>query len=157
MGREPISPFDGDDPDESEHVVGEEWEAGAVRRAPRYGRIFFFSIVAGLVVAGIHTAASTSVAAPADPFATQLSGVVWTFGVLAAVWVAFALLLAATLVIVLDRVLGRRVTPVITEHTTVISDDLTSPMTDEVPWWIREADAEAGDRRDEPPRRPPEG
>ncbi|MFH8251655.1 hypothetical protein ACH3VR_14910 [Microbacterium sp. B2969] len=157
MGREPITAYDGDDPPENEHVVDEEWETGAVRRAPRYGRILFFSVIAGLVVAAIHTAASTVVATSADPFSSQLSGVVWIFGVLAVVWVALALLLAATAVIVIDRVLGRRTRAVITEHQTVIVDDLVSPMTDEVQPWVRRADADRGEDPDEPPARQPEG
>ncbi|MEU1971861.1 hypothetical protein ABZ477_09395 [Microbacterium sp. NPDC019599] len=156
MGREPITAYDDDLP-ENEHVVNEEWETGAVRRAPRYGRILFLSVVAGLVAAAVHTAASTVVATTDDPFSSQLSGVVWIFGVLAVVWVAITLLLAATAIIVMDRLLSRRSRPVITEHSTVIVDDLVSPMTDEIPTWVRQADAERGDARDEPPERQPEG
>jgi len=152
MGREPAG-GPGEDDRADEHVIGEEWEAGALRRSPRYGRILSMSILAGLLVAAIHTGLSIAGAAPNDPLASQASGVMWTFCVLAVIWVAFALLVASTAVIVLDRIVGTRSRPVITEHSTIITDDLTTPMTDEVPWWLRASD----DDGDEPPRRRPEG
>ncbi|TDN90896.1 hypothetical protein [Microbacterium sp. BK668] len=151
MGRTPAGAA-GEDDRADEHVVDEEWESGALRRAPRYGRILLGSVFAGLAVAGVHTALSSAGAAPGDPLASQPSGIMWTFGVLAVIWCAFALLVAATIVIVLDRIAGHRVRPVITEHRTIITDDLSSPMTDEVPWWLRGEEDEGG----EPPRRRPE-
>ncbi|QIG38854.1 hypothetical protein G5T42_04610 [Microbacterium sp. 4R-513] len=151
MGREPAG-GPGEDDRADEHVVDEEWEAGALRRSPRYGRILLSSVFAGLAVAGIHTALSSAGAGPGDPLASQASGIMWTYCVLAVIWVAFGLLVAATVVIALDRSVGRHSRPVITEHSTIITDDLRSPMTDEAPWWLREPGDE-GD--DEPvPRRP---
>ena len=152
MGRDPAG-GPGEDDRADEHVVDEEWETGVVRRSPRYGRILLGSVFAGAGVAAIHTAASTAVAEPNDPLASQASGIIWTFCVLAVIWIAFALLVAATIVIVLDRIVGGRSRPVVTEHRTIITDDLHSPMTDEVPWWLRAAE----DDGDEPPRRRPEG
>ena len=149
MGREPIDGHGGIEPADDEHVVGEEWEAGEVRRAPRSGRIFFSSVLAGLLVAAIHTWVTSTDATPSDPFSSRSADIARVFGALALVWVAVALLLAATLVLVLDRLLGRHVRPVITEHTTVIRDDLTSPMTDEPLPWMREPGAD-GPRPDGP-------
>lgn len=157
MGREPMSASGEDDFAENEHIIDEEWEAGAVRRSPRHGRIIGVSILAGLAVAAVHTTLSTAGADPADPLSSQFSGVMWVFVVLAVVWVAIALLVAVTSVIVLDRVSRRRIRPVITEHRTIISDDLTSPMNDEPPWWVREAEEDDRDRRDPPSTQRPEG
>jgi hypothetical protein len=159
MGRRSISAFGEDDSDDVEHVIDEEWEAGAVRRSPRYGRIFIVCVLAGLGVAALHTAVSTATGDARDPLSSQPSGILWTFGVLAVVWGAFALLLASTIVLVLDRVVGRRIRAVVTEHRTIIADDLSSPMKDEVPWWVRtaETERERDGRREEPPGQRPEG
>lgn len=155
MARRPTGTAGAGDDSEHEHVVDEEWEAAALRRAPRHGRILLMSVVAGLVVAGIHTAVSSLQASPGDPMTSQASGVVWTYGVLAVIWVAFALLVAATAVIVLDKLSARRIRPVVTERSTTITDDLVSPVKDEVPWWVRDAEEDARTRRDLPPRPEP--
>jgi len=139
-----------------EHIVDEEWQSAAVRRAPRHGRIIALGLLVGFAGAVVHTAVSAGTAEPKNPVATGLSGVVRTFGVLAAVWVGACLLLATTVVIVLDRVVGRRIRPVVTEHTVTLTDDLVSPVTDDIPTWVRDADDLAGGPRGAPAR-PPEG
>ncbi len=140
-----------------EHVVDEEWQAAAVRRAPRHGRIIAVGLLVGFTGAIVHTAAAVGTAEPGNPYATGVSGVLRTFGVLAAVWVGVCLLVATTVVIVLDRSLGRRSRPVVTDHSVALTDDLTSPVTDEIPRWVRDAEDIEGAPRAGARPRPPEG
>jgi hypothetical protein len=127
-----------DDPDE--HVIHEEWESVGVRRAPRIGRIMISGIVLGLVTAGVLTAAAAVSEEPGGPLSTGASGYLRVFGVFAVICVGFGLLVAGLVVIVLDRVVGSRGRSVIAEHATSLSDDLVSPVTDDVPQWVRDAD-----------------
>lgn len=157
MARERTDAPGADDSSEHEHIIDEEWQAAAVRRSPRHGRIIALGILTGFAVAIIHTAVAVGTADAGNPVTSGMSGLLRTFGVLAAVWVGFGLLLATTIVIVLDRVVGRRIRPVVTEHTVTLTDDLVSPVTDDIPTWVRDADDVAHDSRDGAAPRPPEG
>ncbi|WP_194397103.1 hypothetical protein [Microbacterium atlanticum] len=125
-----------DDPDE--HVIHEEWESVGIRRAPRIGRIMISGIVFGVVAAGVLTAMAAFSEEPGGPLSTGASGFLRVFGVMAVVCVGFGLLVAGLIVIVLDRVVGSRDRPAIAEHSTSLSDDLVSPVTDDVPQWVRD-------------------
>ncbi|MEI3848980.1 MULTISPECIES: hypothetical protein [unclassified Microbacterium] len=144
-----------DDPDE--HVIHEEWESVGVRRAPRIGRIMISGIVLGLVTAGVLTAAAAVSEEPGGPLSTGASGYLRVFGVFAVICVGFGLLVAGLVVIVLDRVVGSRGRSVIAEHATSLSDDLVSPVTDDVPQWVRDAEDIETDRPDGPSGRRPKG
>ena len=144
-----------DDPDE--HVIHEEWESVGVRRAPRIGRIMISGIVLGLVTAGVLTAAAAVSEEPGGPLSTGASGYLRVFGVFAVICVGFGLLVAGLVVIVLDRVVGGRGRSVIAEHATSLSDDLVSPVTDDVPQWVRDAEDIETDQPDGPSGRRPKG
>ena len=131
--------------DGHEHVVHEEWDSVRVRRAPRVGRILGTGLVAGLLVAVFLT--MTSAADPDGPMSTGLSGVMRVFGVMAILSIGAGLLLAGLVVIVLDRFTSPRGRSGVAEHATTLTDDLVSPMTDEIPQWVRDADEIDPDRR----------
>ena len=144
-----------DDPDE--HVIHEEWESVGLRRAPRIGRIMISGIVFGLVAAGVLTALAAVSEEPGGPLSTGASGYIRVFGVFAVLCVGFGLLVSGLIVIVLDRVAGSRGRPAIAEHSTSLSDDLVSPVTDDIPQWVRDREDIEADRSDGPGGPRPKG
>ncbi|MFC8681904.1 hypothetical protein ACFT30_10300 [Microbacterium ureisolvens] len=146
----------GDD-DHDEHVIHEEWESVGVRRAPRIGHIMGAGIGLGLAAALILTVTAAFNEQPGGPLSTGASGYLRVFGVFAVICVGFGLLVAGLIVIVLDRRGARRERPAIAEHATTLTDDLVSPMTDEVPQWVRDAEGLDAEEPDGPERRRPKG
>ncbi|MDT0182652.1 hypothetical protein Q9S36_20980 [Microbacterium sp. ARD31] len=130
-------------PSEHDHIVDDEVVSVVVRRSPRYGRFLFLGVVVGLVVAGILTAVAAATGDPGGPLTAGASGFLRVYGALAAVCVGVGLLVFGTLAIALDRMIGRRHRAEIAERATVLTDDLTSPVSDDPPRW-----------GDEPERRP---
>ncbi|GAB3603146.1 hypothetical protein [Microbacterium aureliae] len=128
----------GPDPSEHDHIVDDEVVSVVVRRSPRYGRFLLLGIVSGLVVAGILTAIAAATGDPGGPLSTGASGFLRVFGALAAVCVGAGLFLFGMLAIVLDRMIGRRQRAEIAERATVLTDDLTSPVSDDPPRWVDE-------------------
>ncbi|WP_203580976.1 hypothetical protein [Microbacterium hibisci] len=144
-----------DDPDE--HVINEEWESVGVRRAPRIGHIMGGGIALGLVAALVLTVGAAVTETPGGPLSTGASGYLRVFGVFAVICVGAGLLVASVTVLVLDRVVGSRRRSVIAEHATTLTDDLVSPVTDDVPKWVQDAEDLRSDRPDGSSPRRPEG
>ncbi|WES63749.1 hypothetical protein P0L94_14920 [Microbacter sp. GSS18] len=141
-----------DSPDDDDHVVDDEVVSVVVRRSPRYGRFLMIGLFGGLIVAGILTAVEAATGDPGGPLSTGASGFLRVFGALAAVCVGAGLAIMGVLAIVLDRVVGRRIRPETAERATVLTDDLTSPVTDDPPRWIGDADVDPDAGGDEPRR-----
>ncbi|WP_426323018.1 hypothetical protein [Microbacterium sp. E-13] len=144
-----------DDPDE--HVINEELESVRVRRAPRIGHIMGGGIALGLLAAVVLTAGAAATEEPGGPLSTGASGYLRVFGVFAVICGGLGLLVASLTVLVLDRVVGGRRRSVIAEHATTLTDDLVSPVTDDVPKWVQDAAELRRDRSDGPGRRKREG
>ncbi|MGQ2914754.1 hypothetical protein [Microbacterium aurantiacum] len=157
MARARTGAADDDDRSRHEHVVDEEWVSLGVRRAPRVGRFLFIGLFGGLATAIILTIVAGFTAPPGGPLSNGPSGYLRVFGVLAALCIGLGLLVMSVLAIVLDRFVGVRTSPVIAEHATTLHDDLTSPVGDDPPRWVRDA-ADLAPPLPRPPRAPrPDG
>lgn len=154
MARERTGAPEDDDRGEHEHVVDEEWLSLGVHRAPRIGRFLLTGVIGGLVVAAILTAVAGASAEPGGPLSAGPSGYLRVFGVLAALCVGVGLLVSGLTAIALDRVVGRRSRPVIAEHATTLVDDLISPVSDDIPQWVRDAEDLQPPPRQDPDARP---
>jgi hypothetical protein len=125
---------------DDEHVVDQEYLAVVVHSSPRYGRFLGIGVVVGLVVAAILTLVAGVTDDPGGPLSTGASGVLRVFALYAAVCVAVGLVVMGVLAMVLDRRSLKRAHAARAEHATTLVMDLESPVTDDVPRWVRDAD-----------------
>jgi hypothetical protein len=125
---------------DDEHVVDQEVLAVVVHSSPRYGRFLGIGIVVGLIGASVLTFISSLTDAPGGPLSTGASGFLRVFGIYAAVCVGLGLLVMGLLAIVLDRRSLKRAHAAHAEHNTTLVMDLDSPVNDDVPRWVRDAD-----------------
>jgi hypothetical protein len=135
----------------SEHLVDTEVVAVLVRRGPRYERLLLVGVVAGLLAALAMTGVAALTEAPGGPLSTGLSGLIWVFGVYAAVFVGAGLLVMGVLAIVLGSRSKRR-RSARARHETTLVHDTRAPTNDDAPRWAVQADDLAPQRR-EPPLR----
>ncbi|WP_438354591.1 hypothetical protein [Microbacterium sp. CJ88] len=141
-------------PSPDEHVVDTEVVGVVVRRRPRYGRLLWAGVIAGLVGAVAMTAASAAADSAGGRFSSGLSGTIWVFGVYAVVFVGAGLLLSGVLALALGPAArSRRIGPA--RHDITLVHDLRAPVDDVVPRWAVQADdlapAPPRPRRDEMP------
>ncbi|WP_434970412.1 hypothetical protein [Microbacterium sp. bgisy207] len=123
-------------PDEHEHVIDIQVQAVHVRRSPRYGRILGAGIVAGvLIAAALTVVGSTSGRGVAS---SGEAGIVWAFGLNAMVCVAICLLVSAGIILTVERRNLRRIRAARAAQEVTFVDDLSRPMTDQLPPWMRD-------------------
>ena len=123
-----------------EHVVDQEYLDVVVHTSPRYGRFLGIGVTVGLVVAAILTLVAGVTADPGGPLSTGAGGVLRVFALYAAVCVAVGLVVMGVLAMVLDRRSLKRAHAAYAEHATTLVMDLESPVNDDVPPWVRDAD-----------------
>lgn len=122
-------------PDPHAHVVDIQVQAVHLRRAPRYGRILWFGVAIGVALAVILTAASS--ASGQGVAASGEAGLLWAFGLNALVTVAASLLVTAVVILVIDHRNTARLRAARAAQEVTFVDDLSSPMTDQPPPWMR--------------------
>lgn len=127
---------DSSSPQPHEHVVDVQVQAVRLRRTPRYGRILGLGVAIGIVLAVILTAVSS--ASGQGVASSGEAGLLWAFGLNALVTVALSLLISALIILAVDRSHASRLRAARAAQEVTLVDDLTSPMTDQVPPWRRE-------------------
>jgi hypothetical protein len=108
---------------EDEHVVDQEVLPVVVHSSPRYGRFLGIGIALGLLAGAVLTLLS-GIGDPDGPLSAGAGGVLRVFAVSVA----------------LDRRSLRRARAAHAEHATTLVMDLDSPVNDDVPQWVRDAD-----------------
>jgi hypothetical protein len=124
---------------DDEHVVDQEVLPVVVHSSPRYGRFLGIGIVLGLVAGAVLTLLS-GIDDPGGPLSTGASGVLRVFVIYAAACVGIGLVVMGLLAVTLDRRSLRRAHAAHAEHATTLVMDLDSPVNDDVPQWVRDAD-----------------
>lgn len=130
--------------DVDEYVVDQEVLAVVVHSSPRYGRFLGIGVGMGLVVAAILTMIAGITDDPGGPLSTGAGGVLRVFALYAAVCVAVGLVVMGMLAMLLDRRSLTRARAAHAEHATTLVVDLRSPVNDDVPRWVRDADDLSG-------------
>ena len=125
---------------DDEHVVDQEVLAVVVHSSPRYGRFLGIGVGAGLLVAAILTFVAGITDDPGGPLSTGAGGVLRVFALYAAVCVAVGLVVMGVLAMMLDRASLKRAKAAHAEHATTLVVDMRSPVNDDVPRWVRDAD-----------------
>lgn len=125
---------------DDEHIIDQEVLPVIVHSSPRYGRFLAIGVVLGLLAAAILTFVSGLTGDPGGPLSAGLSGVLRVYGVYAAVCVGLGLLVMGLLAIVLDRRSAKHARSARAEHATTLVLDLESPVNDDIPAWVRDAD-----------------
>jgi hypothetical protein len=131
---------------DDEHVVDQEFLDVVVHSSPRYGRFLGIGVGLGLLVATVLTVVAAFTDEPGGPVSTGAGGILRVFALYAAVAVAVGLLLMGLLAMILDRRSLRRARAAHAEHETTLVMDLDSPVSDDVPLWVRDADDLSGPR-----------
>ena len=124
---------------DDEHVVDQEVLPVVVHSSPRYGRFLGIGIVFGLLAGAVLTLLS-GIDDPGGPLSTGASGVLRVFAIYAAACVGIGLVVMGLLAVALDRRSLRRARAAHAEHATTLVMDLDSPVSDDVPQWVRDAD-----------------
>lgn len=125
---------------DDEHVVDQEFLAVVVHSSPRYGRFLGIGVALGLVIAAVLTFVAGINDDPGGPLSTGAGGVLRVFALYAAVWVAVGLVVMGVLAMLLDRAPLKRAKAAHAEHETTLVVDMRSPVNDDVPRWVRDAD-----------------
>jgi hypothetical protein len=124
---------------EDEHVVDQEVLPVVVHSSPRYGRFLGIGIALGLL-AGAALTLLSGIGDPDGPLSAGAGGVLRVFAVYAAACVGVGLVVMGLLAVALDRHSLRRARAAHAEHATTLVMDLDSPVNDDVPQWVRDAD-----------------
>lgn len=125
---------------DDEHVVDQEFLAVVVHSSPRYGRFLGIGVALGLVIAAVLTFIAGITDDPGGPLSTGAGGVLRVFALYAAVCVAVGLVVMGVLAMLLDRASLKRAKAAHAEHATTLVVDMRSPVNDDVPRWVRDAD-----------------
>jgi hypothetical protein len=131
---------------DDEHVVDQEFLEVVVHSSPRYGRFLGIGVGVGLLVATVLTIIAGVTDEGGGPVSTGAGGILRVFALYAGVAVALGLLIMGLLAMMLDRRSLRRARAAHAEHATTLVMDLDSPVTDDVPLWVRDADDLSGPR-----------
>ena len=124
---------------DDEHVVDQEVLPVVVHSSPRYGRFLGIGIAVGLL-AGAALTLLSGIDDPGGPLSTGAGGVLRVFAIYSAACVGVGLVVMGLLAVALDRHSLRRARAAHAEHATTLVMDLTSPVNDDVPQWVRDAD-----------------